>query len=107
MKKTSLLALLCIAWSATSAYAECYVNADTVLHFDPYRFASITRIATVGGVSEQLARAIDKDLEDGVAVQVPRGTKINEVIQLVDQDYAVVKVKGTICFMLQKHLSCD
>lgn len=106
MKKTLLITLLYTAFSITAAYAECYINTDTILHFDRYRFAKITRIAAVGGESEQLTRAVEKDLDDGVAVQVRKGTKINKVLQLIDDDFAMVEIKGTTCFMLKRDFSC-
>lgn len=105
MKKMFLLIVLSVTGGCI-AFAGCVINTNTVLHFDAERFAKITRIASVGGVSSQLARAVDKDLDDGIAVNVQKGTMVN-LIQLIDDDYAVVKVKGTTCYMLQKHLSCD
>lgn len=104
MQRISLVAIF-LFLMASSLSAECVTNKNTTMYFEMDR---LLKVAKVTAVSEQqgLAMIVD-DMQKGIAVGVPRGTRIDSVRRIISAStVSVVKIKGITLISLTNAISC-
>ena len=104
MNRMALVAIF-LFLMASIVSAECMTNKNTTMYFDMDR---LLKVARVTAISEQqgLAMIVD-DMQKGIAVGVPKGTRIESVRRILSAStVSVVKIKGITLISLTNAISC-
>ena len=105
MKRLGLVAILMLL-VCSAAYGECVINADTAFWTDAERFMAIGKvIATEGADSTRASRMMMRDIKEGIAVILSKGTKVN-LIDRPNEWVVVIDLGATPLCGLSQFVNC-
>ena len=100
-----ILTFVLILVSFISAFAGCVTNDDSIMYFEPERFFKVARVCAAN--QAQGAAMMGVDVENGDAVIITRGTRIEEMKTVPGAPgTCVVKIKNLLLVGLNEYISC-
>jgi hypothetical protein len=105
MKRLGLIAILMMI-VCSAANAECVINADAAFWTDANRFMAIGKVIVIEGAdSNRASRMMMRDIKEGIAVILSKGTKVN-LIDRPNEWVVVIDVGATPLCGLSQFVSC-
>lgn len=101
-----ILTLILIVVTSISATAGCVTNDDSIMYFEPDRFFRVARVCAAN--QAQGAAMMGVDVENGDAVIIARGTRIEEMKAVPNAPgTCVVKIRNLLLVGLTEYIKCN